>query len=298
MSGIRIGMIGGLGLSWLFAGLLAACSSDKKSGLEPGTTGGDTTASGGQGGASTHAGGANSTGGRATGGTGGVDCNAPRTLKCAGTIPPADLISDFTSNDAGTVTVFGSWSQSIFGGVYIYPATPSPTDPCAGAAPQYPLTSDTSSGSWHITGTVGTYSGGGMWFSCNTGTSSAPAYADSCTIDATGYTGISLTVSGSGGPISVLVTQPSTMKVETDSAGGPKNCGTCPADTCGKGVSVPVSSTPNTVNLTWAQLGVTDPSAITAIAFSLPDPYSYATNPPVATPYSVDLTIDDWRFTR
>jgi hypothetical protein len=210
-------------------------------------------------------------------------------------VPPGALISDFTIPDSGSPTVFGGWGQSVFGGLYVYPSTPSPNDPCAGAAPQYPIASSTSAGNWHVTGQVGTYSGGGLWFSCNTGTSSAPTYV-TCTIDASAYTGISFMVSGSGGPISVMVGDPASTKPTTDSAGGPNNCGTCTATNCGTSVSVPVTTTATSVSLTWAQLGVTNPAAITSIAFSLPDPYNYATNPPVATPYSVDITIDDLRF--
>jgi hypothetical protein len=99
------------------------------------------------------------------------------------------------------------------------------------------------------------------------------------------------------GGISVSVVDPATTKPSTDSAGNPKNCGTCTATNCGTSVLVPVTTTPTPVSLTWAQLGVTTPAAITAIAFSLHDPYSYATTPPVATPYSVDFVIDDLQFT-
>jgi hypothetical protein len=53
--------------------------------------------------------------------------------------------------------------------------------------------------------------------------------------------------------------------------------------------------------LTWAQLGVTTPNAITGISFSFTDPFSlnsgYGTTPYTATPYPVDITIDDLQFT-
>jgi len=200
--------------------------------------------------------------------------------------PTQALITDFTPpeaglSDAGDIT-FGDFGTQFSGGTFIYP-TPA-------------LASDMIDGNWHISGQVGTYSGGGLWFSCNTGTSSNPTYV-TCTIDASAYTGISFTVSGTGGPISVLVTDPATTKPTTDSAGGSNNCGTCTATNCGTSVSVPVSATATTVNFTWAQLGVTNPAAITSIAFSLQDPYSYASTPPVATPYSADISIDDLRFT-
>jgi hypothetical protein len=55
------------------------------------------------------------------------------------------------------------------------------------------------------------------------------------------------------------------------------------------------------VKLTWAQLGVTTPNAISAMAFQLTDPCSlnggYATTPCKATTFPVDFTIDDLQFT-
>jgi hypothetical protein len=153
-------------------------------------------------------------------------------------------------------------------------------------------------GNWHITGQVGTYSGGGLWWSCNTGTAAKPVNVG-CPIDASAYKGISFTVSGNAGVggISVSVSDPASTKPSTDSAGNPKGCGTCTVATCGTSVLVPVTTTATPVSLTWTQLGVTTPAAIVSIAFSLHDPYSYATTPAVATPYSVDFVIDDLQFT-
>jgi hypothetical protein len=66
-------------------------------------------------------------------------------------------------------------------------------------------------------------------------------------------------------------------------------------------VAVPVTTTPTTVTMTWAQLGVTTPNAITSITFAFTDPYSlnngYATSPFTATPYPVNVTIDNIQFT-
>jgi hypothetical protein len=55
------------------------------------------------------------------------------------------------------------------------------------------------------------------------------------------------------------------------------------------------------VNLTWAQLGVTTPNAISAISFQLTDPCSlnngYAVTPCKPTTFPVNIAIDDLQFT-
>lgn len=272
-------------------------------------TGGSTTSA--TGGATSAAGSTTSSTG--TGGSTVVDCNPPLASPplCTGTAPPAALISDFSIAAGSTgPAVFGTWGQSIFGGTYTYPAAVENPGPCDGTPSPYPLTQDLTGGNWHITGTVGTYSGGGLWWECNSGTAAKLNYAGVCTIDASAYTGISFTVSGDAGPavspattgaIAFSVLQPSTMKPKLDSAGNPKNCSSCTATTCGSSVSVPVSTAATTATLTWAQLGVTTPSAISGIAFQFTDPCSlnngYATNPCTPTTFPVDMTIGDIQFT-
>lgn len=288
------------------------------------STGGAATGTDTGGAATGTTGGANgaTTGGAATAGTGGstvVDCNPPVTTQCTGTAPPAALISDFTiASGSTTPPVFGTYGKSVYGGEYVYPTT---TPACGTTTVDaHPLTQDVSGGSWLIQGTVGTYSGAGFWWQCNTGTTAAPTYAGICTIDASAYTGISFTISGTIGPVSsgtgtvgltMQVTTPSTQAPAkntdgtpaTDSAGNPKpNCGTCTATTCGgTNVSVPVTATASTVTMTWAQLGVTTPNAITSITFAFTDPFGlnggYNTTPPTATPYPVNVTIDNIQFT-
>lgn len=283
------------------------------------TTGGAVNATGGAaanptGGAATDAGGAgNATGGAATTSTGGsttTDCNAPVTTLCTGTAPPAALISDFSIPASATApTVFGTYGQSVYGGTFIYPANVASPGPCDTVS-NYPLTQTVTGGNWNVQGTVGTYSGLGLWWNCNTGTTTTPAYAGSCVIDASAYTGISFTVSGTIGPVStgtgtvgltMQVSTPSTMAPKTDSAGNPKNCGTCTAATCGTNVTVPVTATATTITMTWAQLGVTTPNEIATISFAFTDPCSlnngYQTSPCTATTYPVNITIDDLQFT-
>jgi hypothetical protein len=294
-AGGAVGSVGGAtnsagGAQAATGGALASVGTG---GAPSGTTGGATAALGG----STLA------------GSSATDCNPPQTTYCTGTVPPAALISDFSvAAGATTPVVFGTWGQSIYGGSYAYPgAAPS----CeTGAVSPYPLTQTLTGGNWNVRGTVGTYSGGGLWWSCNTATAAPASYASACTIDASAYTGISFTISGSIGPVptgsgtvglTMAVSTPSTTPPKTDSAGNPKNCGTCAATACGSSVLVPVTATPTTVALTWAQLGVTAPNAITGISFSFTDPFGlnggYATTPPTPTPYPVDITIDDLQFT-
>jgi len=293
-------------------------ATETSSGGNPGATGGDSSATGGAmttGGSTTSAtGGATSAAGSTgTGGSTVVDCNVPLKIPplCTGTAPQAALISDFSIATGSTGPVlFGTWGQSVYGGAYTYPVVNPNPGPCDGTPSPNLLTQDLTGGNWHITGTVGTFSGGGLWWQCNTSATAGIAYASACTIDASAYTGISFTVSGNAGPavspattgaIAFSVLQPSTMKTGLDSAGNPKTCGTCIGTTCGSSVSVPVSTAATTVTLTWAELGITTPNAISTIAFQFPDPCSlnngYATNPCTPTTFPVDMTIDDIQFT-
>jgi hypothetical protein len=204
--------------------------------------------------------------------------------------------------------------------VYVYPVAPNLADPCLAdaAVPAYPLVSNTSAGNWHVTGTIGSYSGMGFWFQCNAGTATAPNYATTCMIDASLYTGISLTVSGTtGGPVNadagvvgiyLMVSTPAnTPTIDKD---GNPTCGTCVANpdagvTCDPlRVFIPVTAAASTVQFTWAQLGVTTPNAITGIAFATADPHTYPWDPvtltsdgDASTPFAFDLTIDNIQFT-
>jgi hypothetical protein len=319
MSICRASLISGIG--FVLVALAMGCSSSTmktnppidSGGSAPGTGGTPVSAAGGSAMGDGTGGMAGGTVGAAGGSTAigstDVDCNPPVTTYCTGSVPPAALISDFSIAVGKTTPVlFGTWGQSLFGGAYAYPGT----DPaCAtGLVSAYPLTQTLTDGNWNIQGTVGTYSGLGLWWSCNMGTAASAAYADSCTIDASAYTGISFTISGSIGPIShgtgtvgltMQVSTPSTTPPRTDSAGNPKNCGTCPTANCSSNVDVPVTVTATTVAFTWAQLGVTTPNAISGISFAFTDPFAlnggYLTSPFTATPYPVDISIDDLQFT-
>jgi hypothetical protein len=63
-------------------------------------------------------------------------------------------------------------------------------------------------------------------------------------------------------------------------------------------VPVPVGATPSTVSLTWAELGVTNPAAITGISISLTLPANMDWGTGISSsPYALDISIDDLRFT-
>jgi hypothetical protein len=277
-----------------------------------GSTGGSAGkgGSGGAGGsAGTSGGSAGSTGGSAgkggSGGTGGsagtadsgpdsgppVICPPPVPLtRCMPATPVASpLVSDFTA-EAGTPTVFGAYGSPIWGGAYAYPGTVP--EPCTDAGlPMYPIASDLSGGSWHISGTVGTYSGFGLWWNC---TSGGMDYGV-CTIDASAYSGIQFSIRGNAGPtgsVGLAISTADDTAVSTDVA--KPSCGTCTAAMCTTpAVTVPVSATATTVTLRWSDFmggapSALDPSKITAIAFTLPWAGTGTS--------AADLTIDDIRF--
>jgi hypothetical protein len=280
------------------------------------TTTGVTTATGGAGGSARGmggAGGVSSTGGSVSpsaGGTAGSGnagsggSSSPSTAGTGGTLPlatacptpKAPLIIDFTyaAVDAGvaapTEATFGDFKTTFSGGTYIYPDS--------GSVPPPALTSDITGSNWHISGTVGTYSGFGLyWNACSL-------------VDASAFRGISMTISG-------MIAAPNTLSMAVNTAEdtvstawyaqnsaltftptsgtcNPKNNqydGTCAVPS----KAIPVTATPTTVKLLWAdfaggkpQASVT-PSKLTNISFY----FSYSV---ASGPYPVDMTIDDLSF--
>ena len=156
--------VGNTLLTALLACGLVACTSQS---TNSGGTGGTTPA--GTGGTTAGTGGAGAAGTTGTVSADGKLCPAP-----AGA-----LITDFTPGSGETTQVHFGNSTTFAGGEYIYPAV--------GSTSSYPLTSDVTGGDWHISGTVGDYSGFGLYF-------------DNCTtVDASAYKGISFKVSGDAG---------------------------------------------------------------------------------------------------
>jgi hypothetical protein len=205
--------------------------------------------------------------------------------------PPAGaLLTDFTyaAVDGGTTSAsgirFGSYG-ALSGGTYVYPSS---------------LVSDVSQSHWHISGTVGDYSGFGLYF-------------DGCNrIDASAYKGISFTISGTVGPTNQVTLNVGTLNDSIaagwiNTHGGDTNDpGRC-IPTSGTGQysqegcadptkTVAVTATPTVVSVLWGDFAggkpdpsVATPSEITHISWSLPWNAGGAS-------YPVDIVIDDLSF--
>jgi len=283
---------GGAGTS---GGAGGAGTGGAGTGGSAGTTGGSAGTTGGS--AGTTGGSAGTTGGSAGKADAGTDTGppvicpppVPMTLCTPATPVNNALVSDFTA-EAGVPIVFGAYAAPIWGGVYVYPSTIP--DPCSDAGPaMFPITSDLSAGNWHISGTVGIYSGFGLWWNCTSGGRDHAV----CAIDASAYSGIQFSIRGNAGPMGTLGLAISTADdsaVSTDMA--KPSCGTCTAAMCASpSVNVPVSATAATVTLRWSDFtggapNALDPAKITGIAFTLPWGGTGT--------HAADVTIDDIRF--
>lgn len=247
------------------------------------TTNGTGGSGGGVGGTTTHSGGSGGSGGSSSTGTASTDgklCPAPQAL-----------ITDFTYTPGSDTTQvhFGN-STTLGGGEYVY-----------GGLTGAPLVSDMSNSNWHITGSVGDYSGFGLYF-------------DSCSrIDASAFKGISFKVS------STVISDGITFGVDTldntitadwinshgGSSTGPGRC-TPPADptlnqysqsTCANATaSIRVTATPTVQQVLWSDFtygkpdaNIEKPAEIISIHWNFP--WTGA-----GTPYAVDLTLDDLSF--
>lgn len=274
----------------------------------------DAGAGGAGGGTVTHLGGSSGS----LGGSGGMYVLVDGTL-C---LPPAasGLITDFTyaAPDAGTTSDaaatdgsttpavtdqlhFGDDATSLSGGEFYYPNAASTATPA-----MYHLVSDVTGSNWHVTGTVGDYSGLGFYF-------------DSCSkIDASAFKGISFTIGGTvqGGAVTVEIDTlndtiaASWLNTHTGTA-DPTAAGRCiPGPTAvnqyaqsdcvepTKVITVP--ATPGPISLMWGDFttgkpeAAVTPSQILAIRFIFPNPVGVAT--PSVTSYPLDVTIDNIAF--
>jgi len=200
---------------------------------------------------------------------------------------PAQVISDFTFNsDAATADVRYGGNGTLSGGGSVYPST---------------LTQDLAHGSWHLSGTVNTYTGFTLYF-------------DNCDrVDASKYKGISFTVSGAatGGLTMSVGTAGDTatwtwMAANGKTAAKETDVGRCtPTQNTSNqyytpGCTAPskaisVSATPTPVSVLWTDLTggapETSPNAaqITSIAWA----FQWADG---GSPYTVDLVFDDLAF--
>jgi len=298
------GLLGSpLAILFLVCGLAACTTSAVKS-------------DGGSGGSST--GGA---GGGATGGSGGsADAGYATSDGMLCPLPTMALITDFAytppdggagdaSADGGADAAAAAASSINFGtgaglsgGEFVYPTSGN-----------WPVTSDVTQSNWHLTGTLGDYSGFGLFF-------------NNCShVDASAYNGISFTISAATPPTGGIIT----MGIGTlddviaaswlNTHGGnvaadaPGRC--IPAGstatttqysqtTCGD-PQIPITITgtpgsPQTVNILWTDFttgkpeAAVKPSDITSIYWFFPPPAGAGTTTP--TTYPVDITIDNLSF--
>jgi len=280
--------------AFLACGLVACSSQGTPSGGTGGSggVGGGTTTPAGTGGTTAPAG----TGGAGTTGTTGAVSTDGKL--CLG--PTQGLITDFTyAGGTDTTQVHFGDATTLGGGEYVYPTG---TD-------SYPLTSDMSASSWHISGTVGTYSGFGLYF-------------DNCSrIDASAYTGISLMISGTVEQDGMVTFGVDTLDdsitaawLNSHGSTGATNPGRCnpPADStlnqysqsacANPTVSIPVTATPTAQRILWTDFTGGKPessvtgSDIIAIHWFFPNPPGAGTASP--TTYNVDITLDNLSFTQ
>jgi hypothetical protein len=227
-----------------------------------------------------------------------MDPCAPGTCEtvgdCASVTPESALITDFSM--LSDTNVFHSdskeWWLEFFGGPYVYPGF----DQCAETQQDPLLAQEFSEESWHITGTVGTYAGAGMWF--------AP-----CNVDMSAYSGISFTISGNVGPTGSILfnvataanSAPSTNPANPNCHPNQNRC--APADpaqpwlSCANNVFTvsDIDETPRTVTVLWEELvggmpeATTNAAELRGIGLALDWQFEYT----AADAYAVDFTIDD-----
>jgi hypothetical protein len=297
---LRVGT-GSQTLALLFAacGLVACTTQEAKSDAG---TGGKTGGSGG------------TTGGGVGGGAGGQYATSDG-VAC---LPPqaSGLITDFTpapppdggaadasvADGGGAVATdqirFGDDATTLSGGEFYYPN--------ASSTSAYQITSDVSGGNWHVKGTVGDFSGFGLYY-------------DSCSrIDASAFKGISFTISGTvqGGSLTFEVdTLSDTIAASwlNTHAGTamPTDPGRCiPVSTavnqyaqtdCAPAIkAIAVTSTPTPMTVLWSDFAggkpqaTVTPSDIIGIRWVLPNPAGVGTASVVT--YPLDIVVDNLAF--
>jgi hypothetical protein len=284
--------------------LVVACSGDgetdrpddEETGGTSGTgaTGGSTPTGGASGAGVT---GGSSPGGAGAGGAGGSGgsntCKACEVTECGTQSPPTDVINDFENLLIDPLTpTFGiynanddmgmpkpEWWLGYFSGSFAYPGIP---DACTGEpTPMYPLTRTDASGEMHVTGTVGTYSGFGIWMG-------------QCKIDMSSATGVSFRIGGTAGSGMLK------FSINTNSNLEPVMCttgkGTCNIASAGActpaSVLIAIPATPEVVTVAFADLTggspvmTVDPAEVIQLQWD----FDWADT---MTPYEVDVTLDD-----
>ena len=293
----------GLGLVLVGSLWFVACSGDGETDRPDDETGG-TSGTGPTGGSST---GGSTTGGSAgnagsgvggsagsgagSGGSGGADeCTCTPAADCPTIAAPSDgVINDFDNlfvadGELAENGIYGAndamgmlkteWWLGYFSGAYAYPDA---SDTCATAT--NPLTRSLAGGQLEVTGTVGTYSGFGVWM-------------EQCLVDMSDYTGLSFRIGGDAGPTGTVQLR-AFAKTNTAAVECRPGRGACTDATCSPATyTVTVPSSPEVVTVTWADftagapsMGV-DPSEIWQFQFD----FDWADG---TTPFPVDITLDD-----
>jgi hypothetical protein len=211
---------------------------------------------------------------------------APPSLCTTGLTLPTGVISDFNAPVGGVPPVFGLFGAPVWGGVYAYPG--GEPDACSDAAlPPYPLVSEMKDNHWRISGTLGAYSGFGVWWNCNVGVSSYPV----CLLDVSAFSAIQFKIQGNPGPSGKLVLQFRTAD-DTPASMDPADvsCGRCTGTCVFPSKTVDVSSTPTTITVPWSELtgGMPqpfDPQQVAGIEWQFSFPGSGT--------FPIDVVVDD-----
>jgi hypothetical protein len=288
--------------------LFIACSGDGESDRPDDETGG-TGGTGATGGATPTGGASGNAGSGTTGGSGGAGasggaagsntcptCMIPAE-GCITQAPPDATINDFEDlfiqaatptfgiygiplDAAGMPMMGDTWWLRYFSGSFAYPGVP---DACTGMpTPANIITREDASGELHVTGTVGTYSGFGIWLG-------------QCIIDMSAYSGVSFTIGGTAGAGMLK------FSVHTSANREPDPClpgkGTCNVATAGActpaSVNIPLPSSPETVQVAWTELTGGSPEANVDPSKVLQLQWDFEWVDGMTTPYTVDVTVDD-----
>jgi hypothetical protein len=252
----------------------------------------DDEGTGGKGGTGTGGTSGASTGGSGTGGSGNT-CPQCMVQVCSKLPLPTDTINDFSNLRVDPMTptfgIYGAnddsgmtkpeWWLGYYSGSFAYPAIP---EACKGEpTPMYPITRTDVEGELHVTGTVGTYSGFGVWLG-------------QCIVDMSDSTGVSFKIGGTTGSGMLK------FSVNTNSNQAPDMCltgkGTCNVDTAGactpNSVSIAIPATPTVITVPWTDLMGGSPSATVNPEEVLQFQWDFDWSDTM-TPYEIDVTVDD-----
>jgi hypothetical protein len=215
-----------------------------------------------------------------------TSCTACTPTTCSVVTPSNALITDwrdvspqglFVDNDMWSAPN-PNWWLGFYGSPYVYPTNTV----CPPQQTDFPI-AQTTNGDWHVTGTVGDWSGFGLWFGA-------------CTVDMSAYRGVSFEISGNVGSSGSV-----TLVVPTGPDSTPNACqtnvGSCTGGTSCKGPSktIAIPATPGTpIVVLWSDLvggnpvASPDPSQILGLLWT----FDWTDWGGVkSSPYPVDVTV-------